>query len=76
MNYYEEKCHNRIKIKTAVLGEPARIMYKENREDFAGFRVYRPRNGRFKFGGHVFESDQNKNELNLYLKAVLSSKQI
>ena len=76
MNYYEEKCHNRMEMETEVyrhlLGDQD-LMDLDYREDFAGFEIDRSQDGRFIVYDQVFVDQNSKNEMNLYLKAVLSS---
>ena len=49
------------------------LMDLDYREDFAGFEIDRSQDGGFIVYDQVFVDQNSKNEMNLYLKAVLSS---
>ena len=57
MNYYEEKCHNRMEMETEVyrqlLGNQD-LMDLDYREDFAGFRIERSQDGVFIVYNRIF----------------------
>ena len=81
MNYYEEKCHNRMEMATEVYRSVLKgqdLMDLDFRETkLAGFGIERSRHGGFNVDYAIIGFDQNSLEYvrKLCLKAVLSSLQ-